>query len=139
MIKYLTLLLIPCVVFSKINIKNPLELRDPFKRPMIKSRSKKASVSKYFRDGVYTNQETIDGTPLNKIKIVGVMLGKNRRALAKIEGNDKTFILQEGQTLGLDGAVIKGVLPAGIVLVEKIKNVYDDFEYLETLIPIENE
>ena len=139
MIRFITLFLFSGLAFSKINIKNPLELRDPFKRPMLKSKSKKASASKYFRDGIYTNQETIDGTPLGKIKIVGVMLGKNRRALAKIEGNEKTFILQEGQTLGLDGAVIKGVLPAGIVLVEKIKNVYDDFEYLETLIPIENE
>ena len=68
---------------------------------MIKSRSKKASVSKYFRDGVYTNQESIDGTPLNKIKIVGVMLGKNRRALAKIEGNDKTFIFKRDKRWGL--------------------------------------
>ena len=124
---------------AKISVKNALELRDPFKRPMLKSKATKKSVSKYYKDGVYTNQESIKGTPLNKIKIVGVMLGKNRRALARIEGNPNIFIVQEGQVLGLDGAVVKGILPAGIVLVEKIKNVYDDFEYLETLIPIESE
>ena len=132
-------MLVSSDAFSKIKVNNPLELRDPFKRPMLKSKSTKKSVSKYYKDGIYTNQQTIQGTPLNKIKIVGVMLGKNRRALAKIEGNENIFIVQEGQVLGLDGAVVKGILPAGIVLVEKIKNVYDDFEYLETLIPIESE
>lgn len=135
----LVFMLVSSDAFSKIKVNNPLELRDPFKRPMLKSKSTKKSVSKYYKDGIYTNQQTIQGTPLNKIKIVGVMLGKNRRALAKIEGNENIFIVQEGQVLGLDGAVVKGILPAGIVLVEKIKNVYDDFEYLETLIPIESE
>jgi Tfp pilus assembly protein PilP len=136
---FLLTVFLSCSVLAKVSVKNALELRDPFKRPMLKSKSNKKSASKYYKGGIYTNQQTIQGTPLNKIKIVGVMLGKNRRALAKIEGNTNIFIVQEGQVLGLDGAVVKGILPAGIVLVEKIKNVYDDFEYLETLIPIESE
>ena len=139
MIPFFVLLFLSFDVFAKLSVKNALELRDPFKRPMLKSKSTKKSVSKYYKEGIYTNQESIQGTPLNQIKIVGVMLGKNRRALARIEGNTNIFIIQEGQVLGLDGAVVKGILPAGIVLVEKIKNVYDDFEYLETLIPIESE
>ncbi|MAW07465.1 MAG: hypothetical protein CME61_04195 [Halobacteriovoraceae bacterium] len=124
---------------KKIKIKNALDMRDPFKRPVTKLGSKKQSISKYYRNGVYTNQNTIDGVPLDKIKVVGVMLGKNRRALAKVEGLKENFIVQEGQVLGLNGAEVKGILPGGIVLVEKIKNVYDEFEYLETLIPIETE
>lgn len=139
MIPFFVLVFLSYDVFAKLSVKNALELRDPFKRPMLKSKSTKKSVSKYYKEGIYTNQESIQGTPLNQIKIVGVMLGKNRRALARIEGNTNIFIIQEGQVLGLDGAVVKGILPAGIVLVEKIKNVYDDFEYLETLIPIESE
>ena len=124
---------------ERIKIKNPLDMRDPFKRPVSKTGSKKQSISKYFKNGVYTNQETIDGVPLANIKIVGVMLGKNRRALARVNGGKQNYIIQEGQVLGLNGAEVKGILPGGIVLVEKIKNVYDEFEYLETLIPIETE
>ena len=82
---------------------------------------------------------SIDGVPLEDIKITGVMLGKNRRALAQIEGSNDNFILKEGMTLGLDDSVLKAILPGGIVLVEKIKNVYDQYEYLETLIPITEE
>ena len=134
-------ILIPAVSLGakKIKIKNALDIRDPFKRPVTKLSSKKQSISKYYRNGVYTNQNTIDGVPLDKIKIVGVMLGKSRRALAKVDGLKENFIVQEGQVLGLNGAEVKGILPGGIVLVEKIKNVYDEFEYLETLIPIETE
>ena len=134
-------LFIPSISFGakKIKIKNALDMRDPFKRPVTKLSSKKQSISKYYRNGVYTNQNTIDGIPLDKIKIVGVMLRKSRRALAKVEGFKDNFIVQEGQVLGLNGAEVKGILPGGIVLVEKIKNVYDEFEYLETLIPIETE
>ena len=118
---------------------SPLDLRDPFKRPFIKKASKKQSVSKYYKGGIYTNKEGIDGIPLEQIRIVGVLLGKKRRALAKVEGKENTFVIREGQVLGLDGAEVKGILPAGLVLVEKIKNVYGEFEYLETLIPIEAE
>ena len=135
------MLSIPTASFGakRIKIKNALDIRDPFKRPVTKLRSKKQSISKYYRNGIYTNQNTIDGIPLDKIKIVGVMLGKSRRALAKVDGLKENFIVQEGQVLGLNGAEVKGILPGGIVLVEKIKNVYDEFEYLETLIPIETE
>ena len=135
------MLSIPTASFGakRIKIKNALDIRDPFKRPVTKLSSKKQSISKYYRNGIYTNQNTIDGIPLDKIKIVGVMLGKSRRALAKVDGLKENFIVQEGQVLGLNGAEVKGILPGGIVLVEKIKNVYDEFEYLETLIPIETE
>ena len=41
--------------------------------------------------------------------------------------------------LGRDNAEIKAILPGGIVVVEKIRNVYNQEEYLETIIPISTE
>ena len=100
---------------AKQKNSNPLDLRDPFKRPFLKKTGKKQSVSKYYKGGVYTNKQGIDGVPLEQIKIIGVLLGKNRRALVKIEGKENTFVIKEGQVLGLDGAEVKGILPAGLV------------------------
>lgn len=143
-------------------ISNPFDLRDPFKRNLPRrSRLKKSGKTKYFNGSVFTNVETVQGVPIEEIRVVGVLLGPNRRALVKIVSvessghiqsesekasaarfgqrklNDSpTYVVKEGMKLGLDGAVVKAILPGGIVLVEKIRNVYDQDEYLETIIPV---
>lgn len=127
---------------SKTSITNPLELRDPFKMPPMK-RKKRVDASR-FETSYFTNVKTIDNTPIENIKIVGILLGKERRAVARIiEGNEgsesETYILKEGMVLGQNKAEIKAILPGGIVLVEKITNVYDEEEYLETIIPVSSE
>jgi hypothetical protein len=129
----------PVEVNSQMKDKN--KLRDPFKRPTFKlaSRSKTAKSTDDF-----SNIPTIGNTPLNSIKIVGVLLGKNRRAIAKIVTGagttaEETYILKEGMKLGDEGAELKAILPGGIVIVEKIRNVYDQDEYLETVIPVTTE
>ena len=144
----LILSLLPTFVFAKTykfygnvetDIKDPFQMRDPFKKPLIKSKVAKKSESKFFRDGKYSNIPTLTGIPLDKIKVVGVFLGKNRRAIAQVEGDDKNhFIIREGMVLGSNNGEVRAVMPGGIVLVEKIKNLYDQYEYLETLIPIES-
>lgn len=125
---------------SKTNIVNPLDLRDPFKRPSLKTKKKQ---SKKVETTFFTNVPTIDSTPLENIRIVGILVGKERRAIAKVIGGDQndneTFILKEGMTLGQNKAIIKAILPGGILLAEKITNVYDEEEYLETVIPVSNE
>jgi len=73
--------------------------------------------------------------------VVGILTGKTRRALVKV-GNDpkslsgQAYILKEGMKLGEDEAELKAILPGGIVLVQKIKNIYEQDEYLETVIPL---
>ncbi len=119
-------------------IKNPLKLRDPFKRKIFKRAKKGKSFSRYGDGTGYTNLESIENIPLDSIKIVGVLLGRNRRAMAKI-GKGATFILKEGMKIGENEAEIKAILPGGIVLVEKIRNVYDQDEYLETVLPVSGE
>jgi len=120
---------------QKTKIKNPFELRDPFKRQIQQGRDKKKKRFGGFVEGnVFSNLPSIEEVPLNKIKIVGVFLGKDRRAMAKVD--EQTFILKEGMKLGADSALLKAILPGGIVLVEKITNVYDQDEYLETIIPV---
>ena len=125
---------------EKTSIKNPMDLRDPFKRKIVRAKSQSIQNLQIGKDGVYSNLPTIEGTPLDSIRITGVMLGKERRAIAKIaiQGNvsKDTFILKEGMKIGENEAEIKAILPGGIVLVEKIRNVYDQDEYIETVIPI---
>lgn len=125
---------------EKTSIKNPLELRDPFKRK--KSRGKSGAIQRLQlgKDGVYSNLPTIDGSPIDAIRITGVMLGRERRAIARVlvggAPTKDTYILKEGMKIGENEAEIKAILPGGVVLVEKIRNVYDQDEYIETVIPI---
>ena len=39
-------------------------------------------------------------------------------------------------TLGSNEAEIKAILPGGLILAEKVVNIYGETEYLETVIPI---
>ena len=124
---------------NKTTIKNPLELRDPFKRELRRKRRGKKDYPG--TKSVFSNVPSIDATPLEKIKITGILIGKERRAVAKIvndtgELSEESYILKEGMKLGENNAEIKAILPGGIVLVEKIRNVYDQDEYLETIIPV---
>lgn len=144
--------------FKKVSsIVNPFELRDPFKRNLPKrSRLKKIGNNKLFNGSEFTNIESVSGIPIEQIRVLGVLLGTNRRAIVKVvnaEGSDVvrkkivgntnpdsdgqiTYVVKEGMRLGVDGAEVKAILPGGIVLVEKIRNVYDQDEYLETIIPV---
>ena len=125
---------------QKTTIENPFELRDPFKRMIKRSRSKrKKKFGGVVEGNVFSNLPSIEDVPVEKIVITGVLLGKDRRAIAKVEGGSDVFILREGMKLGMDNAELKAILPGGIVLVEKIRNVYDHDEYLETVIPIQEE
>jgi type IV pilus assembly protein PilP len=126
---------------EKTFVKNPFDLRDPFKRKSIKLKSR----AKVLRGNkvVFSNSKSIDNTPIDQIKIVGIFLGAQRRAMAKIIDNKvlgkETYMLKEGMKLGLNNAELKAILPGGIVLVEKIRNVYDQDEYLETIIPVHDQ
>ncbi len=127
---------------EKTTIKNPFELRDPFKEEMMKRATKKRpSVSGAVAEGnLFSNVPTIESvSSLDKIRLVGVLLGKERRALIRV-GNGKDskdiIILKEGMKVGVDNVELKAILPGGVVFVEKIRNVYDQDEYLETVIPV---
>jgi len=131
---------------SKTNIRNIQELRDPFRRPLVRSRQR--TIQRGPRTSFIENVPSIEGVPLNLVRIVGVLLGEERRAIAKVvrgidesgggveRFDDETFILKEGMKIGENRAEIKAILPGGIVLVEKIRNIYDQDEYLETIIPL---
>jgi hypothetical protein len=124
---------------DKTRIANPFELRDPFKAPLIKnSNSKDESASSSLQNGIYTNlvEKSLTGVSIQKIKVVGVLIGKERRAMVQFDTDISVTILKEGMKLGPDNAELKAILPGGIVLVEKIVNVYGQEEFLETVIPI---
>lgn len=129
---------------SKTYVKNPLDLRDPFKRRM--SKKKNDGKSKSHLDGVYSNSpDSIENKSIENIKIIGVVIGAQRRAMAKVlnDGSSSTdpniYFIKEGMKIGENGAEVKAILPGGVVLVEKIRNVYDQDEYLETVIPVSND
>ena len=129
---------------EKTKIDNPLELRDPFKAPPTKAGKRqedKAANVKYTRNekGEFGNiQETsLSDIDIYNIKLVGVLIGKERRAMILPKPTDKkVVIVKEGTKMGPDNAEVKAILPGGIILIEKIINVYGQEEYLETVIPI---
>lgn len=133
-------------------VREALKLRDPFKRPAIARSGRKTTLADGPKTNFTQNVPSIEGVPLRAIRIVGILLGEERRAIAKIvEGvtddasmmdmenaklGEDSYLLREGMKIGENNAEIKAILPGGIVLVEKIRNVYDQDEYLETIIPI---
>lgn len=130
---------------DKTRIENPLELRDPFKAPQSKGGPRKQGGNKYRRgDSEYSNltEENLRDWIIYDIRVLGVMIGKERRAMisrgAEAAGAEaqKVVVVKEGSLIGPDNAEVKAILPGGIILVEKIINVYGQEEYLETVVPI---
>lgn len=121
---------------DKTKIEKPLELRDPFKAPSFKAEKDKNRDGFSISKGLYTNiaEKKING--VGEIKLVGILIGKERRAMVSAGNAKEIIILKEGMKIGEDGAELKAILPGGIILVEKITNVYGQEEYLETVIPI---
>ncbi len=89
------------------------------------------------RNGVYTNVPTLGNVPIQEIIIVGVIIGPERRAFVKKSNTDPTtYVVREGDKLGGNNASVRAILPGGIILVEKVTNIYGEEEYLETVIPL---
>lgn len=133
---------------SKTYVKNPLDLRDPFKRKINKKKSVSQTKAQNHLDGIYSNVNTsLENKPLESLRVTGVVLGAERRAIVKVVGittesgekDTHIYYLKEGMHVGENGAEVKAILPGGIVLVEKIRNVYDQDEYLETVIPVSSD
>jgi hypothetical protein len=122
--------------------KDALDLRDPFKRKKIRLRKgEKTLGGGYLKDNAYSNTPKVGSTGVDQIKIVGILLGKKRTAIARRVDSSgiaqgPIFYLKEGMKIGDNKAEIKAILPGGILLVEKILNVYDQEEYIETVIPV---
>lgn len=124
---------------NKTKIENAFSLRDPFKSPLKRAtKSKEDNKKTVVRDGTYTNyfRPTLKAVRLTSLKVLGVMIGENRRAICQIEGFNENVILKEGEKVGPDNAELKAILPGGVIFVEKIVNVYGQDEFLETVIPI---
>jgi type IV pilus assembly protein PilP len=123
---------------DKTNIENPFNLRDPFRAPQTKSDVKKTGRGfKITGKGEYSNinETSLEQLNLETLRVVGVLIGKERRAMVTSGGN-KITILKEGMKIGPEMVELKAILPGGIVLVEKIVNVYGEEEFLETVVPI---
>lgn len=122
---------------GKTQIENPFDLRDPFKAPQIRSERESNVVGKK-GDGIYSNIPIIGELQVSQLEVVGVIIGKNRRAFVRIRGEQggPTYTIKEGQILGENDAELKAILPGGLILVEKTTNIYGQEEYLETVIPI---
>ena len=123
---------------TNTSIKDPLSLRDPFKRQnsiiFKDERQRTLTKDKDSYSNYVTDLPTNVG--LNTLKLVGILLGPQRRAIVRVGNNNQSFIVREGMILGEEKAEVKAILPGGMVLVEKIKNVYNQDEYVETIIPL---
>ena len=128
---------------DKSSLEDPFSLRDPFDEPKSMQPKEMPKLYEETRDGSYTNLpnlEALTDITLDKIIVTGIIFGKKRRAFVKIDKlntrDQQSYILKEGMIIGSNEAELKAILPNGIVLVEKLINVYGEEEYLETVIPI---
>jgi Tfp pilus assembly protein PilP len=123
---------------DKTKIEKPFELRDPFKMPVSKSEEKKVEKSGFIMNekGLYTNISEKTVNSIQDLKVIGVLIGRERRVMVSGPQTGGIIVLKEGAKIGEEGAELKAILPGGIILVEKIVNVYGQEEYLETVIPI---
>lgn len=124
---------------DKTRIENPLDLRDPFRPPTSLGRGKKESTAGELRQ--MSPEEMLQGISVSDIIVSGVLIGKERRAVIRNRQNDKEYpiIVKEGYKIGPERIEVKAILPGGVILVEKMINVYGQEEYLETVIPITRE
>ncbi len=121
------------------SIEEPFELRDPFKAPDLRV-EKESNVVGKVSSGVYSNIPILGDAPIEAIQVVGVIIGKERRAFIRLKQGENagatTYTVKEGQLMGENDAELKAILPGGLILVEKTTNIYGQEEYLETVIPI---
>jgi Tfp pilus assembly protein PilP len=124
---------------NKTFVKDPFNLRDPFRRVEPTKKMKSESSFKVDKN-TFSNVKSLGDVSLDSLAIVGIFVGKERRALAKIKSGDslgtEVYIIKEGMTIGSGSAEVKAILPGGIAIVEKITNVYNQDEYIETIIPV---
>ena len=122
---------------GQTSIENPFELRDPFQPPKFATQGQRTRKER--NSGVWDNQSKLDEpVKIEDIKITGVLIGANRRVILKVGSSPEAYTLKEGETVGPLGPEIKAILPGGIILAEKISNIYGEPEYIETVIPISN-
>ena len=120
---------------GQTSIQKPFELRDPFQPPRVEEKVRDQTRQNF--DGKLSNVEEIpDQFNINTARVSGVLIGKDRRAMVTIGNGGKVYVLKEGDEFGAGGVVIKAILPGGIILVEKITNIYGEDEFIETVIPI---
>lgn len=122
---------------GKTEIEKPFELRDPFVAPRVK-RIKNTGLSSQKSSTVFDDTPSIENVKISDIQITGVIIGKERRAFAKIKGIDRVISLKEGMLIGENDSELKAILAGGVILVEKTVNIYGEEEYLETVLPISN-
>lgn len=120
---------------GQTSIKQPFKLRDPFQAPKFKSERNKKIKQRTM--GILNNIKKLNAPyDIENIQIVGVLIGKERRVFVRLKGEEETFTLKEGEEFGNKGPQIRAILPGGVILVEKITNIYGEDEYIETVVPI---
>lgn len=124
---------------QNLDLNSARNIRDPFK---IKYRRKMGRVkARREKFTSFSNKLTTDNLRLDSIRVTGIYMGKDPRAIIKTisdtnSNNSESIIIKEGMKIGPDQVEVKAILPGGVVLVEKIINVYDEEEYLETILPL---
>lgn len=148
--RYLLIFIIPLLTFSVdaandiesifdkyTSIKKPFTQRDPFQAPKMKNSNGRNNRFNQNKPGFLSNVPRLGNVKLDEIEIRAVLIGKNRRAIIRVADDQKqVYTIKEGMKLGENNSLIKAILPGGIVLVEKITNIYGEDEYIETVIPI---
>lgn len=145
MITFLFALPVVEIYSQSLDLNSARSIRDPFKVKYRKKFGQKRTRREKFKG--FTNKLSTDNLRIDRLRVTGIFMGKNPRAIVtEVEGKAnenngaaarrEVVIIKEGMKIGPDQVEVKAILPGGVVLVEKIINVYDEEEYLETILPL---
>ena len=120
---------------GKTDIEDISEIRDPFLKPPKEEGN--VDLSKR-NSGIWDYEEKLtDKVNVNELEVTGVLIGPTRRVLIKPKkSSSKTYRFEEGESVGTNGPVVKAILPGGVILAERINNIYGEPEFIETVVPI---
>jgi Tfp pilus assembly protein PilP len=100
-----------------------LQQRDPFKEPKLNIKE----------EGPKSELEIF---PIEKLKMLGVMIGGAHLRAMVAAPNGKTYFVQEHMPIGVRKGVIKKITDKGILVREKVVNVLGDEETVDTMIEL---
>lgn len=120
-------------------IENVIDRRDPFEKFVPKFMMVAAPARKDDGNKIVTaNIPELERLPANSYKVQAVLLGDvYPRALVKTPQNN-TYIVKKGDKIGNRSGVVGRIDEGGLVVVEKVRNQYNEFSTIETLIEIDS-
>lgn len=114
---------VPPAISSQSEAVDLKHIRDPFKQP-------------FEEKGDSRPLTEIEQTPLDQIKMVGVLTGPTRTRVMMLAPSGKTFVMGEGDRIGPGNGIIKKILRGRVIVTETRTDMIGDKELVTSEISL---